>query len=32
MILFESGGLVALALFLFWIWALFDCISTDSSM
>src|ERR1043166_8345573 len=25
-------GLVALALFLFWVWALFDCISTDSAL
>src|SRR5450432_4234229 len=31
MILFESGGLVAIVLFLFWIWALLDCISTDAS-
>ncbi len=26
------GGLVFLAFFLFWIWALVDCIATDSSM
>jgi hypothetical protein len=32
MILFESGGIVALVLLLFWIWALFDCISTDASL
>jgi hypothetical protein len=32
MILFESGGVVALLLLLFWIWALFDCISTDASL
>src|SRR6476646_955667 len=32
MVLFESGGLVFLALFLFWIWAIFDCISTDASL
>jgi hypothetical protein len=31
-ILFETEGLVAFVLFLFWIWALFDCISTDSSL
>jgi hypothetical protein len=29
---FEAEGVVALLLFLFWIWALFDCISTDSSL
>lgn len=32
MILFESGGLVAVLLLLFWIWALIDCISTDASI
>jgi len=32
MILFESGGIVALALLLFWIWALLDCISTDAAL
>ena len=32
MILFEGGGLVALVLLLFWIWALLDCISTDSAL
>ncbi len=32
MILFESGGVVALLLLGFWIWALLDCISTDSGM
>lgn len=32
MILFESGGVVALLLLLFWIWALFDCIATDASL
>ena len=32
MILFETEGLVAFVLFLFWIWALFDCISTDGSL
>ncbi len=26
-----AQGLVALVVFLFWIWALFDCISTDSA-
>jgi hypothetical protein len=31
-ILFETEGLVAFVLFLFWVWALFDCISTDSSL
>jgi len=30
--LLGAEGLVALALFLFWIWALFDCISTDSAL
>jgi hypothetical protein len=32
MILFESGGVVALLLLGFWIWALLDCISTDSAL
>lgn len=32
MIPFEAGGVVALVLLGFWIWALFDCISTDSSL
>ena len=32
MILFESGGVVALVLLLFWVWAIFDCISTDSAL
>ena len=32
MILFETGGLVALVLILFWVWALLDCISTDSAL
>ena len=32
MILFESGGVVALFLLLFWVWAIFDCISTDSAL
>ena len=32
MIPFEAGGIVALVLLGFWIWALFDCISTDSSL
>jgi len=32
MILFESGGIVALALLLLWIWAIFDCIATDSAL
>jgi hypothetical protein len=31
-ILFETGGLVALVLILFWVWALLDCISTDSAL
>lgn len=30
--IFEAEGVVALLLFLFWIWALFDCISTDASL
>ena len=32
MIIFETGGLVAVVLILFWVWALLDCISTDSSL
>ena len=32
MILFESGGVVALVLVLFWVWALLDCISTDAAL
>jgi len=28
----DVDGLVALALLLFWVWALLDCIATDSSM
>jgi len=28
----DVEGLAAVALFLFWIWALLDCIATDSSM
>jgi len=28
----DAEGLVAVALFLFWIWALLDCIATDSAM
>jgi hypothetical protein len=32
MVLFESGGVVALALLLFWVWAILDCISTDSAL
>jgi hypothetical protein len=28
----DVEGIAALALFLFWIWALLDCIATDSSM
>jgi hypothetical protein len=32
MILFESGGVVALLLLGFWIWALLDCISTDAGL
>jgi hypothetical protein len=31
-IIFETGGLVAVVLILFWVWALLDCISTDSSL
>src|SRR5439155_8835140 len=29
---FETGGIVAVLLIGFWIWALFDCIATDSSL
>jgi hypothetical protein len=29
---FEAEGVVALVLVAFWIWALFDCISTDSAL
>jgi hypothetical protein len=32
MILFESGGVVALLLLGFWIWALLDCIATDAGL
>jgi hypothetical protein len=28
----QAEGLVALLLLFFWIWALFDCISTDASL
>ena len=28
----DAEGFVAVALFLFWIWALLDCIATDSSL
>jgi hypothetical protein len=28
----DAEGLVALALFVFWIWALLDCIATDSAL
>ena len=28
----DAEGLVAVALFLFWIWALLDCIATDSAL
>lgn len=30
--LFDAEGLVFVVLFLFWIWALLDCIATDSSL
>jgi Phospholipase_D-nuclease N-terminal len=30
--IFDAEGIVAVALFLFWIWALLDCIATDSAM
>jgi hypothetical protein len=29
--LLEGEGIVVLLLFLFWVWALFDCISTDAA-
>jgi hypothetical protein len=32
MLFFEAEGVVALVLIAFWIWALFDCISTDSAL
>ena len=32
MLFFEAEGVVALLLIGFWIWALFDCISTDSAL
>jgi hypothetical protein len=32
MVLFEAGGLVFLVLMAFWIWAIFDCISTDAGL
>jgi Phospholipase_D-nuclease N-terminal len=32
MILFETGGIVFVALILFWVWALFDCVATDASL
>jgi hypothetical protein len=31
-IIFETGGIVAVLLIGFWIWALLDCIATDSSL
>jgi hypothetical protein len=31
MAILEAEGIVAVALFLFWVWALFDCIATDAS-
>jgi hypothetical protein len=30
--LFEAEGIVFVALFLFWLWALLDCIATDSAL
>jgi len=30
--LFEAEGLVFVALFLFWLWALLDCIATDAAL
>jgi hypothetical protein len=30
--LFDTGGIVFVVLFLFWLWALLDCIATDSSL
>ena len=32
MLFFEAEGVVFLVLAAFWIWALFDCISTDSAL
>ena len=32
MLFFEVDGVVALILIAFWLWALFDCISTDSAL
>jgi hypothetical protein len=32
MFFFEAEGVVALVLFVFWIWALFDCIATDGAL
>jgi hypothetical protein len=32
MFLFEAEGVVALLFFVFWIWALFDCIATDGAL
>ncbi len=32
MLFFEAEGVVALLLIAFWIWALFDCIATDSAL
>jgi len=32
MFLFDAGGLVAVFLLLFWVWALFDCVATDASL
>jgi hypothetical protein len=32
MFLIDAGGFVALALLLFWVWALFDCVATDASL
>jgi hypothetical protein len=31
-IFFEAEGIVALVIIAFWIWALFDCIATDSAL
>jgi hypothetical protein len=30
--LLEAEGIVAILLFLFWVWAIFDCISTDAAL
>ena len=30
--LFEAEGIVFVALFLFWLWALLDCIATDAAL